>query len=80
MITATGLSVFERARLLGRLDHDGRARPLAERADHLDVVRVADERDEMAAVGVAPRLGVHLVHERAGRVDDAQAARLARSP
>ena len=24
----------------------------------------------MAAVGVAPRLGVHLVHERAGRVDD----------
>ena len=38
---------------------------------------VADERDEMAAVGVAPRLGVHLRDERADRVDDAQAAALA---
>src|SRR6185503_20790837 len=31
---------------------------------------------EMAAVGVAPRLGVHLVHERARRVDDPQATHL----
>ena len=77
VITATGLSVSSALRLLGRLDHDGGVRPLAERPDHLDVIRVADERDEMAAVGVAPRLGVHLVHERAGRVDDPQAAPLA---
>ena len=65
-----GLVGVELARLLRRLDHDRRVRPLAERPDHLDVVLVADERDEMAAVGVAPRLGVHLVHERARRVDD----------
>ena len=51
--------------------------PLAHRPDHLDVVAVADERDEVAAVGVAPRLGVHLRDERADRVDDAQAAALA---
>ena len=66
----------ELARLLRRLDHDRRVGPLAERADHLDVVLVADERDEVAAVGVVPRLGVHLVHERARRIDDAKAARL----
>src|SRR4051794_8642328 len=30
----------------------------------------------MAAVGVAPRLGVHLVHERTRRVDDPQPAPL----
>src|SRR5581483_3435815 len=35
---------------------------------------VPDERDEVAAVGVASRFGVHLVHERARRVDDAQPA------
>src|SRR5260370_16610720 len=40
------------------------------------MVLVADQRYEMAAVGVPPRLGVHLVHERARRVDDAQAAPL----
>ena len=66
----------ELARLLGRLDHDRRVGPLAERPDHLDVVLVADERDEVAAVGVAPRLGVHLVHERARRVDDPEPAPL----
>ena len=66
----------KRACLLGRLDDDRRLRALAERADHLDVVRVTDERDEMAAVGVRARLGVHLVHERARRVDDLQPARL----
>ena len=54
--------------------------PLAARADHLDVVGVADERDEVAAVGVAPRLGVHLRDERADGVDDAQAAALAVLP
>ena len=52
------------------------SRAAPERPDHLDVVLVADERDEMAAVGVAPRLGVDLVHERARRVDDPQAAPL----
>jgi hypothetical protein len=50
----------ERRRLFRRLDDDGRLRPLAARPDHLDVVGMADERDEMAAVGVAPRLGMHL--------------------
>ena len=63
-------------RLLRRLDHDGRVGPLAERPDHLDMVRVADERDEMTAVRVAASLGVHLVHERARRIDDPEAARL----
>ena len=63
-------------RLLRRLDHDGRVGPLAERPDHLDMVRVADERDEMTAVRVAASLGVHLVHERARRIDDTQPARL----
>src|SRR5579884_4199079 len=66
----------ELAGLLRRLDHDRRVGPLAHRPDHLDVVLVADERDEMAAVGVAPRLRVHLVHERARRVDDPEAALL----
>ena len=41
------------------------------------MVRVADERDEVSAVGVPARLGVHLRHERADRVDDAEAAALA---
>src|SRR5579864_3603991 len=71
-----GLVGRQRARLLRRLDDDGRPRTLAERPDHLDVIRVSDERDEMSAVGVGARLGVHLVHERARRVDDLQAARL----
>ena len=79
VITATGLpSVSSSRGLLGRLDHDRRVRPLAARADHLDVVGVADERDEVAAVGVAPRLGVHLGDERADGVDDA-AGRASRS-
>ena len=67
----------ERERVLGRLDHDRRLGPLAERPDHLDVVGVADERDQVAAVGVAPRLRVHLRDERADGVDDAQPALLA---
>ena len=78
MITAIGLPLgVELRRVLGRLDHDGRLRPLAPRPDHLDVVGVADERDEVAAVGVPPRLGVHLRDERADGVDDAQPAALA---
>ena len=62
--------------LLGRLDHNGRVGPLAERPDHLDVVRVTDECHEVAAVRIAAGLRVHLVHERAGRVDDAEPALL----
>ena len=78
MITATRLAVrAQRARLLRRLDDDGRLRPLAHRPDHLDVVAVADERDEVAAVGVAAGLRVHLRDERADGVDDLQAAALA---
>ena len=38
---------------------------------------VADERDEMAGVGVAARLGVHLRDERADGVDDPESALLA---
>src|SRR5207248_9552262 len=49
----------------------------AARPDHLDVVGVADERDEVPAVGVAPRLGVHLRDERTHGVDDLQPALLA---
>ena len=41
------------------------------------MVGVADERDEMTAVGVAPRLRMHLGDERADRVDDAQSTALA---
>ena len=62
---------LERACLLGGLDHDDLVRALALRAYHLDVVAVADERDEMAAVGIAPRLGVHLRNQGADGVDDA---------
>src|SRR5689334_24901656 len=40
------------------------------------MVLVADERDEVPAVGVAPRLCVDLVHQGTRRVDDAQAAAL----
>src|SRR6266516_724580 len=70
-----GLSLrLEPARLLGRLDHHGRLGPLAPRPDHLDMVGVTDERDQMAAVGVTARLGVHLRDEWADRVDDLQAA------
>src|SRR5581483_2273077 len=71
-----GLVGGQRSRLLGSLDDDGRLRPLAERADHLDVVRVPDERDEMPAVGICPGFRMHLVHERAGGVDDVQPAAL----
>ncbi len=41
------------------------------------MVGVADEGDEVSGVGVPARLGVHLRHERADGVDDAQAAGLA---
>ena len=67
----------ERERVLGRLDHDRGVRALAARPDHLDVVGVADERDQVAAVRVAARLRVHLRDERADGVDDAQPALLA---
>ncbi len=67
-------------RVLGRLDHDRLVRPLAARADHLDVVGVTDQRDEVAAVGVAPGLRVHLRDERAHRVHHDEAALLAVLP
>ena len=41
------------------------------------MVDVPDERDQMAAVGVAPRLGVHLRDERADGVDHDEPALLA---
>src|SRR5437763_657021 len=62
--------------VLGRLDHDRGIRPLAARPDYLDVVGMSDERDDMAAVGIAPRLRVNLRDERADRVDDPETAPL----
>ena len=43
--------------------------------DDLLVALVADQQDVVVVVGEPPRLVVHLGHERAGRVDGAQAAR-----
>src|SRR5918911_710772 len=42
----------------------------------ITAVGVPDERDQVAAVGVTPRLGVNLRDERTDRVDDAQPAPL----
>ena len=53
-----------------RLHEHGRVRRLAHRADDLLVALVADEDDRVPLVRVAPRLDVHLGHERADRVDD----------
>ena len=41
------------------------------------MIHVTDQRDDVAAVRVAPRLGVHLRDEWADRVNDDQAALLA---
>ena len=60
----------ERLGLLDGLDENRRLGRLAHRADDLLVPLVADEHDGVALVGVAPRLHVHLRHERADRVDD----------
>jgi len=58
--------------VFARLDEaDGLGR-LAERADGLVVVVVADEDDRVALAGVVDRFQVHLRHERAGRVDRAE--------
>src|SRR6266516_342134 len=62
---------------LRRLDDHRRLRALATRTDHLDVVGVADERNEMAGVRVAARLRVNLGDERTDGVHDTQAAFLA---
>ena len=74
-----GLAVrLELARLLGRLDDDDLVRALALRPDHLDVVGVADERDEVPAsrrTG-APR---RAPSTRAGRRRRRRAGRGARS-
>src|SRR6266566_2308046 len=71
---AVGLELGGRLR---RLDDHRRLRALAMRTDHLDVVGVSDERDEMAAVRVAARLRMNLRDERTDGVHDTQAAFLA---
>ena len=69
---------LELARLLRGLDDDDLVRPLALRPDHLDVVGVADERDEVAASrrSGAPR---RAPSRRAGRRRRRRAGRGARS-
>ena len=64
----------ERLRLRDVLHEHGRLGRLAHRADDLLVAGVADQDDRVAVRGVAPRLHVHLRHERAGRVDHVVAA------
>src|SRR5439155_14070847 len=71
---AVGLEPGSRLR---RFDDHRRLRALATRTDHLDVVGVADERDEMAGVRVAARLRMNLGDERTDGVHDTQAALLA---
>ena len=68
----------QRGDVRGRLDqHRGPGR-LAQRALDLLVAGVADQRHRVAVGGEPPGLGVHLGHQRAGRVDHGQppAARL----
>ena len=60
--------------VLRGLDEDDRVRGLPHRALDLDVARVPDERDLVAARRVAARLGVHLGDERAHGVDDLEPA------
>ena len=73
-----GLAVgIELGGIRGRFDDDDLLRALTFRPDHLHVVGVADEGDEVAGVRVPARLGVHLRHERADGIDDAEAACLA---
>ena len=60
---------------LGGVLHQGDpARRLAERALDLVVPVVPDEQHRVTAADEPLRLGVHLRHERAGRVDDVQVA------
>ena len=68
---ASGASVgqLERLRVGDRLDEHDRVGRLAGRALDLLVSGVADQHDRVAAPRVAPRLRVHLRHERARRVD-----------
>ena len=66
----------ERFRLGDVLHEHRRIRRLAHRADDLLVAGMADQDDGVAVRRVAPRLHVHLRHERAGRVDDVVAERL----
>ena len=60
---------LERLGLGDVLDEDRRVGRLAHRADDLLVVGVADQEHGVTVRRVAPRLDVHLRHERAGRVD-----------
>ena len=55
--------------ILHGLDEDRRLRSLAERSLDLLVPGVPDQDDRVAAVGVPPRLRVHLRDERTGGVD-----------
>ena len=61
--------------VLGLDEHDGVGR-LAHRPLDLLVAGVADEHDRVAVGGELDRLAVDLGHQRAGRVDRLQAARL----
>jgi hypothetical protein len=63
---------LESLRVLDALDEDGCVGRLPHRSDDLFVPSVADEDDPVAVSGVAPRLDVHLGHQRAGRVDRVQ--------
>src|SRR5215510_12032775 len=64
---------LERRHLVDVGDHEDALGRLAERADDLVVILVADQHDRVVLARVADRLEVHLRHQRAGRVDDAQA-------
>ena len=64
-----GLRGATRSASLDRLDEDDRVGRFADRALDLLVARVPDQEDRVAAPRIVPRLGVHLRHERAGRVD-----------
>jgi hypothetical protein len=56
------------------LDEHGCIGRLPHRPDDLLVARMADQDDGVPVRRVAPRLDVHLRHERAGRIDDVVAA------
>ena len=64
----------ERLGLLDGLDEHGRVGRFAHGADHLLVPGMADQHDAVPLGRIAPRLHVHLRHERAGGVDRVQAA------
>ena len=63
--------------VLGGLDQRHRAhRQLAERADHLRMMGMADQEDLAAALEMDRGLAMHLGHQRAGRIEREEIARL----